>query len=517
MNKWHIPRITLYFLLLFAGLLIIYLPSFKNPPRSDYWSAFYIFQQVDASPQPPNWTSIATFDLWQHGTYRPISHLVPYLEHRLFGPDFIWNHILNFSAYCLSIILLYLLAVNLSLDKIITAALLTVFAFLFSHFDILTWTFQLFSTMSFCAFLLGFIIFLRFLKTGQLMILIPTGLLFLFGMFCFEVYALWPIAILSLPATLSNPHRKIKRGEYRAIFIMLGVIYSIYLVGFLLHRSAAATTGSLPAPTGGEIVSAFSLSFFNLLYNGIAVNLFPSISTPLFYNDNVNLGGLLLKWGANLPEIALWGGVITALILAAGAVYLYRKKEWRILALLSFFMIIYLSNFFIVALSRLTTNEAFYPLSQFRYQYVPNALLALMAAVIIGDLFKYKKLLKIIICLILVPILFFNIYLSHKYVVIIGKRLTPLHTLMTTIQRGLKEGIITEEAPLFIDEKITESLPSPSWNMNMAQFMEGTFQWFFPASEMKKFTLVREEAGWIFSEKDYKIISNELRHQTQEK
>jgi hypothetical protein len=506
MNKWYIPRISLYFFLIFAGLLIIYLPSFKNPPRSDYWSAFYIFQQVDASPHPPNWPSIATFDLWQHGTYRPISHLVPYLEHRIVGPDFIWNHVLNFSAYCISIILLYLLAVNLSLDKILTAALLTVFAFLFSHFDILTWTFQLFSTMSFCAFLLGFIIFLRFLRSGQTLLLIPIGILFLFGMLCFEVYAIWPIAILILPTALSNPNRKLKPGEYRGIFIMLGVIYSIYLIGFLIHRMAVATTGPLPAPTGGEIATGFFLVFFNLLYNGIAVNLFPSISTPLFYNDNVNLGGLLLRWGSDLPVIALWGGVITALLIAAGTVYIYRKRKRRILALLSFLMILYITNFFIVGLSRLTTNEAFYPLSQFRYQYVPNALLALMAAVIIGNLFRSRKFLKIIICLILVPILFFNIYLSHKHVVIIGRRLTPLRTIIATIHSGLEDGIITEEKPLFIDEKITENLPSPSWNVNMAQFMEGTFQWFFPASEMKKFTLYREDAGCIITHDDYLTI-----------
>ena len=105
----------------------------------------------------------------------------------------------------------------------------------------------------------------------------------------------------------------------------------------------------------------------------------------------------MLRWGSNLPVIALWGGVITALLITVGAVYLYRKKERRIIALLSFFMILYFTNFFIVALSRLTTNEAFYPLSQFRYQYVPNALLVLMAAVIIGNLFRTKKFFKIIL------------------------------------------------------------------------------------------------------------------------
>ncbi|MEA1926795.1 MAG: hypothetical protein U9N73_01200, partial [Candidatus Auribacterota bacterium] len=242
MKNHSIFSVTVYFILLFGGLIIIYYPSFDNPPRSDYWSAYYVFQQVDASPQPPNWTSIATFDLWQHGTYRPLSHLFPYLEHKLFSPNFIWNHLLNFAAYVLSIILLYLLAINLALDRIITLALLTVFTFLFSHSDILTWTFQLFNTASFCAFLLGFILFIRFIRSGYLLLLFLTGILFLFGMFCFEVYSLWPIAILILPAALSNSNRKLNPKEYRAVFILLGIIYSIYLLGFFLHRSGATMT-----------------------------------------------------------------------------------------------------------------------------------------------------------------------------------------------------------------------------------------------------------------------------------
>jgi len=40
----------------------------------------------------------------------------------------------------------------------------------------------------------------------------------------------------------------------------------------------------------------------------------------------------------------------------------------------------------------------------------------------------------------------------------------------------------------------------------MAHFMEGTFQWFFPAPEMGKFTLSREDAGWLITQDDYSTI-----------
>lgn len=496
---WKRHGALIYFAVLFAAMTFFLLPSFSNPPRSDYWSAFYVFQQVDASPEPPNWTDIMTFDLWQHGTFRPLSHLVPYLEHKLFSPDFIWNHIINFSSYCLSIILLYLLALRFSLDKVVTAAGLTVFAFLFSHFDILTWTFQLFSILSFCAFLLGFIIFISFLKSRRIILLIPIGLLFLFGMLCSEVYALWPLAVLILPFTLPRSNAVIKPKIPRSTLLMLGVIYILYLGVFILHRSATSITGPLPAPTIGEIASAFFMVFFNLLYTGIAVNFFPSLAIPLFYNDNINLGGILLSWESYLDTIVLWAGAVGGLLVAGGAGWLIRRRERRTLGLLAFFFFLYFTNFFTVSLARLTTDPVFYPLSQFRYQYIPNALLTLMAAAVIGILIKPGRRGKILIALILIPILAFNMYRDHKLTIILENRLRPLRIILANINRGLEEKWINKEARLFIEKEVAEKLPVPGWNNNMARFMKGTFQWFFPASEMNKFTLFPENAAWIIT------------------
>ncbi len=229
---WERYGVFIYFAVLLLALLVLFLPSFDNPPRSDYWSAFYVFQQVEASPAPPNWPSILTFDLWQHGTYRPLSHLILYLEHLFFSPRFIWNHILNFAAYSLAVILLYLLALRLALDRVLTAALLTVFAFLFSHFDILTWTFQIWSVLAFCALLLGFILFIDHLRSRRAIILVPVGVLFLFGMLCSEVYALWPLAVLILPFSLFRDSEGKKQAPGRYTLIMLGSRISSLPGGF---------------------------------------------------------------------------------------------------------------------------------------------------------------------------------------------------------------------------------------------------------------------------------------------
>ncbi len=491
---------ALYFCLLFAVLGVVYGPTFRYPPRSDYWSAFYVFQKADAAG-PMGWTEILAFDLWGHGTYRPLSHLVPYLQHRLFSPDFVWNHILNFAFYGLSIVLLYLLAAKLGLDRVVTALFLTVFAFLFSHFDILGWSFQLFSILGFCSFLFGFILYLGWLESGRKGILPIVGGLFIFGMLLSEAYALWPLAVLILPWAL--PGRVPRRGK--ATGLLLGAVYLLYLGGFVLHRAAAVTTGELPAPILGQMMAGIFASFFNLLYNGILVNAYPPLALPLYYDDNMNLGGALLKMGSNLEGTAFWSGVGVFVLLGLGFWLLARERKTRALGLLGFVLFLYLANFTTVTVARLTTNLALYPLSQFRYQYVPNALLGLLLAAVFGGLRPGKRG-KLVLGLVLAPVLALNIAVSHRQVVYLGQRLAPLGAMLVNIRQEMEEGRISGERPLYIGPGVERLIPSPGWNRSMARFMKGNFQWFFPASEQGKFTLDPDAASWVVTPESFPAI-----------
>ena len=284
----------LYFLAVFALVAIVYLPSFSNPPHVDYWEAFYFFHLVDVSPEPPNLLSVVNHDPWQDGTYRPFSYLLLYLEHELFGTRFIWTHIVNFSLYCLSVVLLYRLARSLGLDKMISAAFLTLYIFLFTHSGILTLTFHQFIMIGFSFFLLGFIAYLRYLKTGCRSLLIFVGLLFLFGMFCYETFSLWPLSIFILrrlkrQRAILSPERSVKPG-YTPELLMLGIVYLIYFIGFWLTRTASIRSGSLPGFVPGNAVMSLVSVFFNLLYNSIIVNLFPSLALPCRFGDWVEMG-----------------------------------------------------------------------------------------------------------------------------------------------------------------------------------------------------------------------------------
>ena len=261
-------RVLIYFIILFGILTFFFRTSFTNPPRSDYWPLFYVFQKVEASPESPSWVEIMNHDPWRHGTFRPLAHLILYWEYQCFGTGFFWNHLLNFMAYCLSIVLLYLLARQFGLNRHLTLAFLTVFAFLFSHFDIVTWTFQIFTIIAFSTFLLGFILYGRFLKNQRIILLPAVGGLFVLGLFCSESVMLWPLALLffhhsSLSDTGPAPPKR-RAGTAGSCLLLIISIYLIYGIGLLLTRALPILPARYPVPmsTRRVLPSAWYFSIF---------------------------------------------------------------------------------------------------------------------------------------------------------------------------------------------------------------------------------------------------------------
>ncbi len=494
---------------LLLALLLVFGRTFTNPPRSDYWSALYVFAQVGATPDAPGWTSILTFDLWQHGTYRPLSHLLLFLEYKIFGTWFVGSHLLNFGMYFLSIALLYRLAVAFRINRVLAAAFLSVYALLLSHFDIVTWPFQLFSTSGFAAALLGFLLYIRFLKNGRRRLLLPVGACFAFAMLCSEVFAPWPLGLLWLTAASSRifaPEFKAGKKTWRAAAILISVLYIVYLTGFILNRATGENTGPLRAPSLSQVLQGGSAVFFNLYYHSVAGNLVPIINTPLNMYYNLDLGGLIQRWYRDMPSIVGIVGSLGLILAAAGGFLLYRKGKNRLLLILGFLFFLYFSNFFVTAAARLNTNHIVYTLTQFRYQYIPNAMAALMGALLVDSLLRPKRRELILICCSLFVVLSANLFLVDKYVRIINQQLYPLKTLLAGIENGIRQGAINPDRKLYIDDRITFNMPPFCWNNDMARFMRGTYQWYFPREELQCFTSRPETAAWIIRADDYRTI-----------
>ncbi len=509
--------ILIYFIILFLILAILYSSSFDNPPRSDYWSAFYFFHLVNSPQSPPSWLHVLTYDPWAHGTFRPLSFFILYLEHLVFGSSFVWNHITNFVLYCLSILLLYRLSRQLSLSRLLSAAFLGVYTFLFSHFDIITWTFHLYSITGFSALLFGFSLYLSFLKSGDRRILFPAVFFFLIGMLCYEVFALWPLAIILLTYSDCLPEKRSfdKKSILRTWIAVLAATYLLYFGALLTTQaigrySVGPLIGVRTYPSILTVLVSVVLVFFNILYTGLLINVVPLLAVPALVSDNIDMGGFLANHLRSISElkvvVVIFGGLTLLFFLWLG-LFLFKKKRSRTLHLLVFFFFLLFTFFFTTSLARSITNPIIYPLLQFRYQYIPNAMLALIAVALIDTLLRAARREKIIILIALLPILIGNIYVSSTYISILANRLGPLQVMLSNIKTGLKSGLIDGDNKLYIEEGITDTLPELCWNNDMAFFMKGTYQWVFSEDELDAFTFNEREAKWIIRENDYMTIA----------
>ncbi len=504
-SKFFTP---LFFLVLLAALFILYQPALENPPRSDYWSAYFFFHWVDSTPGEPGILHVLTYDPWDHGTFRPLSFLVLYLQHHLFKTAFIWSHLSSLLAYFAAGVLLFYLGGELGIDRTLGAIFVFLWAFLFSHFDIVTWTFHIYSLLAFCSFLAGFILFIRYLKSGAAALLVPVGFLFLLGMLSYEIFAAWPLGVVFLFFS-SRLVRNRKDGlRPWGTAATLAAVYVLYFAAWLASLEIGrfdVGPGSLRTGINLEKMGLSALAvFFNTLYTGIAVNAAPVFALPALVRDNINLGGLLADWhrAGVLNRVVVISGTAGILLFATAGWFLTRKRKPRCVHLLAFFLFLLFTNFFTITLARLTTNPLIYTFIQFRYQYIPNALVMMMAAAALSELLRPRRREKILIGAALLPVLISNFFLTRTYVSILNQHLRPLKIMLGNIREKMDEDAVNNRAPLYIEDGVAETLPDLCWNRDMARFMRGTYQWFFPREKLGAFTFNRETAAWIIRKED---------------
>ena len=532
--------ITIYFLLLFGVLLLVFSPTFSNPPRSDFWCLFYYFHDYQDLPVLERVMEVVNYDVWEHGTYRPLFHLVLYWLWLSFGANYFWYHLVTFGFYCLSILLMYWMARNFGCGRLITAVFLTVFAFLFSHFNIITWTFHLALIIGLSLCLSGFLLYLRFLRTGRYGQLICAALLFLPGMLSYEVFILWPLGmiILSFITAFLPVGLLRRRGTRRAVVIAVATLYLTYgaILGFTRAYSPVENSGKIVEKliTPSRVTFSIAASSSAIILNGVIANIAPLLTCPVIIQDNIGRGGIFLECSPSLRDVlsrrsmerifqliepplildkkvdldSLWqavdlelrkfiliGGIISLLIIAGGCFYIYRKD--RATALMSFFFLFLLwSSVFTLYHGRGITNVPLYVFRQFRYQYVPNAMIILLALFLVDRLIKAHQKARLVVYVILSGILLINLVVLAAHISILDQQMAPLGKMLTEIKSGLKDGRITPERKIYLDDSIADTLPALCWNGVMAKFMEGTYQWIFSPEEIKSFTFNPDQAGW---------------------
>lgn len=511
--------VFVYFTLLIGALVRIYYPTFFNAPRSDWWESLYFFHGIYDSAQSYQWADILNMDVYCHVTFRPFSHMLLFFQHLIFGSQFIYVHIINFSLYCLSLVLLYRLARFFGSSRVLSFAFIAFFAFLFSHFDIVSWTAHSFVIFGFCLFLSGFMSYVRFLKTNRSPFLFLTAILFLLGMLCYEAFIFWPlsITILSQVNSVANKQNIAKERLLKASFLLIGLVYIAYAAIFFLTRSIStygdswiqtmALLSELSSPQ--RISETIFAGFFNILYNGIFINIFPFFATPLRFDrvsSNIKMSGLLESYQPTIMHMQISTAII--IIIAIGIViYFIRRKRFDVLKIFIFLLFLLFSFIFALFHFKYFNNkEYYYNFHQFRYQYIPNAFIALIALLFFEQVIRYSRnrIAKIAIYLTLAALTLSNISHVVASVSLEAHQMAPLNRMLDNVRRAIKTNEINENNKIYIKDDITILFPPMCWNAEMGRlFMKRTYQWLFDRREIGYFTDTVDQAAWVIDENNF--------------
>ncbi|MFH2144659.1 MAG: tetratricopeptide repeat protein [Candidatus Omnitrophota bacterium] len=506
----------LYFTGLIGTLAYIFYPTFFNAPRSDWWESLYFFHSIYQNPS--QWVHLLNTDCWGHITFRPLSHVILFLEHMLFGSNFIYVHLINFTLYCCSLVLLYQLALFLGNSIKSTMLFIALFAFLYSHFDIVSWTAHVYSIAAFCAFLLGFILHIKFLTSGKKILLFYTGTLFLLGMFCYEAFILWPLAAVILSSIDDFAGVKVRAGAKKNSLFVVAATYCAYITAFFITRGIGTyadswdKTGELILELGSikQILATLYAMSFNVLYNNIFTNILPAVRLPLAFDavsSNCNLNGLIFNHAPT--ELAMRAAAIALFLIIAGAMRLARRKDKNIFKQFMLLAFLLLSFTFFLFHFKYYSNKLYhYNFQQFRYQYVPNAMVIMIFLLVINRLRPNRSKKAVYIVLVLLAIA--NIACILPAIAVEKEQMAPLNSLIFNIKAKLESGSINKNEKIYIDKKLIMLLPRMCWNAEIGDNqMQGTFRWIFDKTQIQSFSDTDKDAAWVIDGITFEVIKKE--------
>ncbi len=363
-------------------------------------------------------------------------------------------------------------------------------------------------------FLLGFIHYIKFLKTGRSLFLFTVILFFLIGMLNYETFFLWPFTIVIFASIeyLRGEGELKKKRLARTNLLILGSVYAAYFLVFIFTRSLN-TYGNPPREIFDflkleSFITTIFMVLFNLGYN-IIIDILPLLSFPLKVAENIYLAGPIVNFiTKGYSEIVFVGGGFIGILLILFSTYLYKKQYIAELKTLWLFLFLILSETYTVFLPRVVINTFEYSLTEFRYQYIPNAFMVLSFIFIIDRFLIFSKKKAKIIFFILLPLLALNIYCGQRIMNVYNQHFVNLKKMLSSIKSGIHKGIITSDNKIYIAEDLPEYLPSLCWNVWMGErfIKEGNYKWMFSKEQFVYFARSYEEATWIIDKENFDLI-----------
>ncbi|MBI5642582.1 MAG: hypothetical protein HY954_03800 [Deltaproteobacteria bacterium] len=397
--KTDSARYTAVFFVYAAAAAVVFYPTANNIFRGDDWLILMLFNSIEEfSLQALK--DISFFEMFGHIRFQPLAHLLIFLRYLAFGNHIILYHALNIALHVIAGFLIFLVLKAFLKDVQFSFIFGLLFITLPSQFDTVVWTYHIYIILG--TMLVLFTIFLihKYVETGKLIFILLSILFALVSVLLYEPAFLAPAAILFIVAGLYLT----KKGPLpkRNLAIIAALIFATYVFYLGITAWGYTVTHSRHKMTLG-IMATWSM-FVNTL-QVMAMNIWESLFIKnIGVSPYVQIKDIVY---VKLPEIVYSDTVAVVKILIALFVTSLSRVVKTHRYVFFTLIIVAVSYIFIISIGRLVTNDMAYVPSQSRYQYFPNAMLVIAAALLLWHKYQQKHL-KTVITFILFAFFFWN-------------------------------------------------------------------------------------------------------------
>lgn len=353
--------------------LIAFLPSFNQIFRSDQWFIVNI-----ALKNPLNLSSILKslrFEMFGEPRFQPLAYFLLFIVNKVFKTNFFFYHILAYLIHLINGLLIYVLLKRFLKDRTLASISAVFFVLMFSHADTVIWTHFIYISLQMNIFFTSLILFFNFLKGEKHSLIFLSLFLLLLGSLLYEASLIINLILIPLFfwEVLRNSYKESKK-HFMAFSISLLVFFLSFLLVFVYIYFPK-----------GELLLNLSLRFLlgikvSLLM--IINNLTQIFSMPAeyFFED---ISYIVLK------KLGFFSYLLLSLFIVYFFVCLYRYLWGRKRGNLTivFFYLAGFSYIFTIAFSR----GNLYTATQPRYMYFLDAILIIILAFIIKDIFLFLQ------------------------------------------------------------------------------------------------------------------------------
>lgn len=516
MKKFFDREFDLWFAVaLLVGIFWAAWDCLDYPPLSDSWEMLYSYHHLDKYPGSWKWLHVFNLDPLEKMRFQPLAMFFYYALHLVFGSRFVIYKTLNLLFYYMAAWQIYRFSLRFCPVRVLSAAAVTAFVFAFNHFDIVLWSSHMYVVFAVWMFFWGFNSFFERVDRSPGWWMLPVGVAFWLGMLCYEAYFFWPLGILACAYWPYTGGKNDIKARLKNAGILLAGVYAAYVGMFFFCRAL----GTYPA--GEHSLSSFFMpenfvntvfiTAFNYGFNNVLAHLWPFVYFPLFVSAHIYMGGdvfALIERGVTW-FVFLGGGVVVYFLWQVGE-KLHDRGDRKYLGIFCFLVFLLFSNFGVIVLARLGTNEFVYSMTEFRYQYAANAVSCLLLLFFLSQFWNFAKGKKrFFAVLLLLVVSGVNIFASRRVVDIYNSQLHQLIDMYRRIDEAYADGRICPERKLFIDQYLPDYLPNLCWNIRMGMWVySGSYQWLFSARRLKSITTDRANAYWVIDRRDFFVIKN---------